>query len=496
MGKQLANKHEIRPRLGSFWYEQIAPDQERGVLALQHILDHSSAQTTLQASGDWALGVERTVESDLALHYDPREIVQVGAAVWQIELPAGLEPVSIMTREGRLLLRGMGFYTGGGMLKLQAHPDTLFENNRILVKSAKLWRRNLLSYTMQLDGVGGSVDYVRDYYRGSQSPKNFELALAQAAGLKITPKAGFLYRKSLNDGAVMYEFDYGKITVPYAHATLDENSYYEAGVIIGDQIHVGASDISSGAPATDGYDLYELGWSGALCLNSVCPIQGVTIPDTNINYTAEAAPGGKFHLRLDTAFSAPTTDAHDNAVYDSRGVIFAGVDVASNIFTPDQPTADKFHQWLFDSENRSGLYLNDLLVSPAAAPGDTGNVPLLKLLFQHILGRRGLLIDLSTQNMSGDYHQRALKFINREKPVGSIPIIRLIDVSYDLDSQLLEDWTAVIYSNNGTTWTSECAWDDEPLWDDKLLWIDPKIWDAEGSWKDCTIWSGNTIWTE
>jgi len=437
MATQLNNKHEIRPRLGSFWYDQMDTEQAKGITAMQHLVDHSRAQNQLQASGDWALNAEYARENDITLHYDPRDVVKVGS-MWEITLSDDIYASAVMTADGRTMLRGIGFDANNTTISFHDHPDTLFKNNSILLVSAEVGRRNLLSYTMQLDDIKGPVDYVRDYYRGSQSPLKFERALAQAAGLKITPQDGFLLRATTTDEGICYEFDYGSICVSYAHDFLLAHTYYYAHTIIGDQVKVFASNISDGASAADGYDLYDnlVDWSDGLLLDSICPIKEVTVPFGDVGFTTVVS-GSSVHLKFDASDTAQP----------------------NNLLTPTTAVDDKFHGWLWNSEKRSGLYLNSLLPAPFSTAGQTGSVNLLQLMFQHLLGRRGLVIDLRTESIGEEYHNRALKFIYREKPMGVIPIVRGFAANYPDPSN-----TEFVSAGYG--------WQDSGQWIDTSNWID------------------------
>jgi hypothetical protein len=222
---------------------------------------------------------------------------------------------------------------------------------------------------------------VANYYRNNQSAAAFQLAIAEAAGYCILPWSGTLLEIHLYGGETRYVFNSGVLVVHYNHAALTVGEDYPKDYIIGQGVNVYSKTSSTGQWWR------QVTWNSGLCLDNLCPVKGLTIQDQPARAWANSQ-STDYHARID----------------------FLGPPAALNAF------------WALVQQNEvlTGKYLNTVIGLTSLT--DEVILNPLDLYFTCLLGSRGIIIQLNAAG-GEDYRRRALQFIHREKPVGSVPII-------------------------------------------------------------------------
>lgn len=450
--KRLINKHSVLGRLGSFWGSSLDAETLARVRTLSHFVDHSSAVGDLAQTVSLMSGEDEVAFEHRTLKFETKDVVFIdelfqeririalGAAAggvvvirrpepqeliitgWAHLLEPSYPQAAISTEAGVLLLFptgddnsilnlghmrpmyalrvpfnwkftalesisktlvvGLDFVQQPGLLIFEEHPETLFPTRQILVRAGAEILPSPLCYSMQLDSIPGTVKDVAAYYRGLATTAAFEKAVATAAGLVVTPQKGTVNRVTRStSGEYSYAFDWGVLHIPYEHAPLELYSVLEAGTIIG-----GAVRVFTG---TSTYAWWrETDWSKGISMDAFCPVKGLTIPDAIVRCDAVDETADK-HARLHLT-------GQDNDL-------------------------ERYWTHVKSSELLTGNYLN--AVVGLADLDDVKFFNGIDFFFKHLLGDKSLVVELHTEALGGYYHQRALEFIRREKPVNLVTII-------------------------------------------------------------------------
>lgn len=341
-----------------------------------------------------------------------------------VPFPEELTALKIKTID-RVLLAGLDFEQGRGVLIFKEQPAALFPDFKINVASALKELKHLLNYTTAIENVEGDVSKVAEYYRYSQSTKNFELALATACNFKILKKDSILLRKSGHYFKRVYEFDTETVVVDYPHKVLEVGKYYPADTVIGNPVTVfGAAE----AGDTDWWKRVQ--W--------VQPVQLAYEPEISLQQLGKFPP-----LKLSPR------EVEVRRVGDQIKIYLDPVD--ANV---SNATLEGYRQTYWDicakGELASELYLKDLEEFSDLDPGDSGTVNPLELYFKYILNEKTWLIktagfnlwDIETQN-------RLNQFVAREKPFGAVLLTQdetLDSVMTDADGLLFYLIKSSMYS--------------------------------------------------
>lgn len=450
---RLVNKHSLMGKLGSFWGQSLTPASLTIARRLAHFVDHTSALGDLQSIVDHAAAEERLPFEHKTVSFEPSEVIVMdeelqerirfrfatdvddgysimrlnpqymtqegwtgileefgesiiiteGGAlllfpddspgsffkmdatqpIFSLLIPPDLVIESI-EHEDRLMLCGVDFYHQPGLLVFHERPDTLFPDRRLLVRSGYTAKPCLFNYTLSLDDNKGAFAPVTDYMGGNLSSKAFERAIATAAGLKVT--AVDLTVLSVRQGvgsAMSYSTTEGILDVEYAHEALVEGQFIPKGTVIGGAVRVLSLENSSGAwwRATN--------WSAGMSLDPVCSVKGLTAPDAPILVDAVEQTGADIHARLH--------------------------------FLGEPANLARF--WTQNKQNEVKLsrFLNEVV--GLSDVNDKKRVNAIDFLFENLFGIKSIVVELQTRSLGDYYHNRALAFIHREKPVNVVTII-------------------------------------------------------------------------
>lgn len=291
----------------------------------------------------------------------------------------------LQTPSGRLLVAGVDFYRGGfEALVFREDPRTLFPDGAGVLVSGWDDPVSLYSQALGVDTVPGP--HIWRWVRGSaQSPAAFAKAIAEAAGLTVVPEdAVVTARYDLGQGCVRYLAGNRILEVPYLHTALAVGSTLAAGDIIGNGVSVYAGSMDSAW-----YRALE--WTSGLSLDTLCPVQGVTVPDRVVTAEIVSAAGG--HNRLELVL-----DGTDDALED-------------------------YWTYVRATEDLSGFYLADMLLALEDI-GDQARINALDFYMTSMLAEYLMVVDLRLQDVSELLRKRALAFIDRARPSGHVVMIR------------------------------------------------------------------------
>ncbi len=296
---------------------------------------------------------------------------------WEFPVP-DITPLAFQTKAGKRIL-GADYEFNNGVVVFRESVYPVFDFPRVQVFAYQENTFNLQNYALSLEVATDNVQEVARYYRSNQTAVQFQKAIAVAAGYVVLQFTGTLQAR-IGD---LYVFDTGVVRVPYVHDLLTVGTLYPEGTVVGGMVTVTAS--------TGGVWWRNLDWSQGLSLDSLIPFQGLSVPDSNqlvSTTTQSTVRSGKYHV------SAPLVGS--------------------------ATVQEKFWAHQAAAEDRCNVFISTALGLTA---GTSININLVDLFFQY-LGHKALIIDLKLEADSTDYHARALRFIAREKPVGSLPIIR------------------------------------------------------------------------
>ncbi|NDB65853.1 MAG: hypothetical protein EB168_09325 [Euryarchaeota archaeon] len=297
-----------------------------------------------------------------------------------------VEPV-LLDSMSRPLVRDVDFHVHNGLLLFHQDPRHLFPDNTIPFALGELERESIHSFPL------GSVEardtkFVTRYARVSQSPGDFALAAASVGGLEIVPKNSVLRHKVVQRDRTVYTFEDFVMHVTYPHTELTEGVRYTKGHIIGDGLklnhHTGA----------DPHWWRKINFRGGLSLGTLAGKKGVTVPDKHVRAWLD----GK-HLRL----------ALEGA--------------------PDEVTA--YWDSVAAVEDATGTYLNDLVQLEA---GQETQLNALDLFFEGFLDLKTIILEIDAGTVTD--LSALLRFIDTNKPVGSLTLVLLEYPAIDSDVNL------------------------------------------------------------
>lgn len=328
-------------------------------------------------------------------------------------------PKVVNSSVGRLLL-GVDFFVARRRLYFTKDPNVLFPNGQIDAPVAEVIKfRSLYTYLFRAY-VPENGQYLLQFYRGRQSPKAFQLALAAVGGLKIVHYTQKLLYVRQSSFETVYTFENEVIRVPYDHTLLIAGQTYDADTIIGDgvQIFYDTGDNSSW--------WRQAGISAGFVMDPILPqFPGIPLLDRpTVAYgagsDAGSVGGNKQHVQIKLS---------DN-------------------FDLEQP----YWQWVAARETNSSVYLNSVLNLPdngnafatfvnnlaearefdarfnlmsedpdvAALPG-VKRVNAMDVFFANLLGKKAMIIMVKHDQIED--LQFFYQFLQREMFAGIVPIV-------------------------------------------------------------------------
>ena len=301
---------------------------------------------------------------------------------WLMRIQEAIVPLAFETKLGKRIL-GNDYTFFDGTVTFRESPFELFDFPRVHVLSYQETLFNTHNYALWLEVPVVNLQEVSLYCRDRQTSVQFERALATAAGYAVLPFDGLLQAIV----GTTYIFDAGVVNAPYWHNALIIGNRYPKGTIIGGAVKVSAA---SGANNASWYR--ELDWSLGLPLDSLIPFSGLVAPDAQrlVAATTESTVhAGKYHVQAQ--------------------------------LDGDPAVQAKFWTHQAAAEDRCNKFLSTAL---GLGSGQSTSVNLLDLFFQYLLSNRALVVDLYGHDHATEYHERAARFIAREAPLGSLPIVR------------------------------------------------------------------------
>lgn len=375
-------------RVGSFWNSNLTEEAE---LQAQLMVNSTTLNSTRSSAVELIsrLTDASAVDSEcFTITIPPDQIITLSPNPlpgWIMTLPEGVEPIALLTKQGRLVT-GADFSFFDRILTLRQDPSTLFSLPAIQVLCAKKCQQSAFLYPLMLEVDTPFFQEVAQYFRNNQSASQFQRAVAVAAGYAVMPVDGTVLQvQPLTLGGARYVFADRVIVARYSHTFLTVGQFVPEGTVVGGLVNVWA-------PTNGAAQWYRaINWSAGLSLDHISAFKGITVPDSNVlatTTTASVAYPSKYHSQM-SLLGDPTVLA-------------------------------KFWYHQAAAEDLCGNFLAPSL--GLASPGSTAVNP-LDIFFQVILGTRALVLQLVDTGTNSDFIARGLRFARREKPVGSALII-------------------------------------------------------------------------
>lgn len=298
---------------------------------------------------------------------------------WEVAIPYGIYPETILVGD-QVLTAGIDFKVFEGALQFEENPHGMFENRKIHVLQGRKRITNRMSHALGMDDISHHSEPITRFFRETTNGPSLQAAVARASGMISIPQDGILLDSREDCGKTTYMFDWGVLTVPYAHEALVKGTRYEAGTIPGDLIRVHAP---TGNPGW--YTAVDWGEQG-LSLDRLCPFKGIIAPNHSVKFWAYAQTGSKFHVRAQLSGDSAAQESYWNFI--KRG------------------------------EELTGNYLNDVL--EFSALNESVQLNPIEFFFRHLLADQMLVVELRTLNIAGPIHERALSFLTEHRIVGSL----------------------------------------------------------------------------
>jgi hypothetical protein len=457
MTSDFHNRHKVFSRLGSFWHQNTADGFDRSFArALSRVPDLCAAPSRMSAAVDWLSGhnttrsghgtrrfrstdvkvigpdlqkrllekhglgsgtrfvvmrpledkagveghgslqtepgddFERMVDDDGSILLFPMPDgefdIQVDPAVLRpvflLPWPHGHRPVSLFSTN-RDLTCGIDYTCADGLLVFRENPAAIFNDGLVHYRDAEEERRPFMAYTLQGD-FRSAGRRVSAYMRDRTSVKSLELAAAEFAGLVVPEVGGTVGRTRVNiDGSASYELDDGVLDVGYPHQLLSHDMQVAPDEVVG-----GVFSIMGPTTARHQSWYRRLHWNEGLLLDGVSPVSGITIPDQPCLVEAYDETDGLIHVRMH--------------------------------LQGDGDKLSRFWHRIKRAELAGHTPLNAYFEFSAA--GETTTVNALDFYFEHLLGRRALIVQIDEGRIGGERASRLREFIHREKPVGCVII--------------------------------------------------------------------------
>ena len=341
---------------------------------------NKAANEVLQTEGEEYILSPAFGEVDVGAQIDLMDL----RTKYVIPIPFGVWPQVILTQDG-YWIQGEDFVTTLGAIITPHDPLLAFPGGRITCQMLQRSSSSWMDYILQVDDMISSGQFVAQYYRGSQNPGAFRKAIAEASGLVVLPWDGFLQEVATFGRYAYYRFDTGLLVTDYPHTAMAANAFYAKGTIIGDGVKVYSQ------PQGGGWGWFrQLDWSAGLSLDGLTPFDELKVPDQPCRAYATTETDGNIHARIQ--------------------------------ISGDQATQDLYWKYVETAENITGNYLNSVV--GLSSVNDVKFVNPLDIYWQYFLSKNAIVIELQTAAMGDYWNKRALSFIAREKPCGSIVILR------------------------------------------------------------------------
>ena len=454
MDPLLSQRYDLYGRLGDLWSQKLKGSEQQKARHMAALTRHTASQAHLISGMQLLAGQSTSIRENLDLNYKQADVIPIGANLqtrnrvnfsdgttaftfwrrpaagsWEfsftghtpaageddillstetddillmpggtlnipmpedwavnylLKIPFNLTPLKLRAADGRALFAGADYVCGVGVLGFLHHPDTIFTGQTVHVASAFKVEDHPFNYTLQVDPVFGSVEDIATYQRGAQTPSTFLRALARACNFQVAPAASMVHEVMRGGGRFFYGFDWGIIAVDYPHEKLHVGDSVVAGEIIGQPISMRSAINSNSAWWA------ALDWSDGLSLDGLCAFPGLTAPNEPRRAYA-VDEDDDVHVRID--LDGPT---------DQQDLFWASVK---------------------RNELLTGNYLN--AVVGLSSISDVKFVNPLRLMFEYLLGACGIVITRrNVGQWSGSNRARFENFVSREKPLGSIIMVR------------------------------------------------------------------------
>lgn len=301
-----------------------------------------------------------------------------------VPVPFGVWPQVILTATG-YWIQGEDFVTTLGAIVTPHDPLLAFPDGKITCQMLQRTAPSWMDYILGVDDMDSSGKFVARYYRDSQNPGTFRSAIAEASGLTVLPWDAYLQEVTAFGRYTYYRFDLGLLVTNYPHTPMTAGAFYEEGTIIGEGVKVYSQ------PQGGNWGWFrELDWSAGMSLDTLTPFLGLTVPDRPCRAYATSETDGNIHARIQ--------------------------------IEGDQDVQDKYWNYVAYGENTTLNYLNTVI--NLASVNDVKYVNPLDIYWQYFLAQNAIVIELETAAMGDYWDKRARSFIAREKPCGSIVILR------------------------------------------------------------------------
>jgi len=347
-----------------------------------------------------------------------------GARNWHGVPWRDLLPLAVQGRSGRLGV-GQDFWVHpGGWVFFRDDPAVEFPDGVIAVLEGLAPAGSTAAAWLAEANGRDQQALVTKYLRCHQTPGAFRLALAAVAGLTVLETRQRLLAVFPTRRGQRYVFEQSTRLADYPHTPLTVGQDYAAGTIIGDGVQVVHDDGTARAWWR------SVNWRGGISLDPLLTARGLRALDRDVSaYSAGSdtgsSAGSKLHARVPLSADFWQDHAYWSAV--AKRETADGQYLNRLVGLPEADGTDQVGSLAAllvaatDAEQVSRV-LNLPLEQPNIdALHNTRLINAIDLLFQAVLGRRGLVVVLDQGKVP--YPQAALEFIREHLPAGCVPVV-------------------------------------------------------------------------
>lgn len=241
---------------------------------------------------------------DGGLNYDSSQ-----TRYWVLPVQNGIVPFCIQTFLRKLLVGIDFFVIDDKKLVFKVDPRVYGDGTTYVVACGRRRRRNLLDHATGVTS-NHKVSRVVNYCRNSQTPKAFELALAEIGGLEILDAPQQLVDINVTTQEVIYTFTSEVHRVAYSHdlSVMQKGKFYPADYVIGEAIRV--------YHKTDQTAWWRpIPFGAGLSLDPIMDQKGLFLVNDYVTAVAASADSnGKLHVRFPMSIDSTVDDAYWESV--------------------------------------------------------------------------------------------------------------------------------------------------------------------------------------
>jgi len=295
---------------------------------------------------------------------------------WLVQTPSGWGAGAIVSRDGKIMIRGIDYFGGNGIVRTRHHPDQLF-SGYLYGLGVSTPNPYLLDFIYPADQAGPAL---HRFVRQLQTPIVFEAAAAQQAGLVVAEQDTLVIDRVRHpDGSYTYVHEKGTWRVRYRHNPLPIGHLVPQYGNVGDHIRV-----LHGRAGTVWWRAVD--WTGGLDLSQLAPVRDVFAKDQPV--------------RVEVVGQDPDTGKH---------LVEFWLD------GPEDQVALYWHT-VRTGERLTGVWMSDLL--GLTDPDQVLWINPLEFFFDKLLDSHMVVVVMYLKHVDERARQRALAFLKQHRLSG------------------------------------------------------------------------------